>query len=155
MKKFINAPENLTDELLDGLALANKDIIHRGEENMIINHSLETADRVTIVTQGGSGHEPAISGFVGEGMLDACVAGDIFAAPGGEKVFEALDYVKRDAGTLLITLNHNGMDDENSIANPNKIAPVKGSVKCEAGKKNTVLNDVIQPMTFRLYTIEK
>lgn len=50
-------------------AAANRDIIHRGEENMIINNALEGADRVTIVTQGGSGHEPAISGFVGEGMV--------------------------------------------------------------------------------------
>ena len=63
--------------------------------------------------------------------------------------------LKGEKTAKTITLNHNGMDDENSIVNPNKIAPVNGSVKCEAGKKNTVLNDVIQPMTFRLYTIEK
>ena len=62
--------------------------------------------------------------------------------------------MKGEKTAKTITLNHNGMDDENSIANPNKIAPVKGSVKCEAGK-NTVLNDVLQPMTFRLYAIEK
>ena len=63
--------------------------------------------------------------------------------------------LKGEKTAKTITLKHNGMDDENSIENPNKIAPVNGSVKCEAGKKNTVLNDVIQPMTFRLYTIEK
>ena len=63
--------------------------------------------------------------------------------------------LKGEKTAKTITLNHNGMDDENPIENPNKIAPVNGSVKCEAGKKNTVLNDVIQPMTFRLYTIEK
>ena len=63
--------------------------------------------------------------------------------------------LKGEKTAKTITLNHNGMDDENSIENPNKIAPVNGSVKCEAGKKNTVLNDVIQPMTFRLYTIKK
>ena len=63
--------------------------------------------------------------------------------------------IKGEKTAKTITLNHNGMDDENSIEAPNKIAPVEGSVKCEAGSKNTVLNDVIQPMTFRLYTIEK
>ncbi len=63
--------------------------------------------------------------------------------------------LKGEKTAKTITLNHNGMDDENSIENHNKIAPVNGSVKCDAGKKNTVLNDVIQPMTFRLYTIEK
>ena len=63
--------------------------------------------------------------------------------------------MKGEKTAKTITLNHSGMDDENSIEAPDKIAPVQGSVKCEAGKKNTVLNDVIQPMTFRLYTIEK
>ena len=57
---------------------------------------------------GGSGHEPAISGFVGEGMLDASVVGDIFAAPGAPKVLEALRMFKRDAGILLVVLNHAG-----------------------------------------------
>ena len=63
--------------------------------------------------------------------------------------------MKGEKTAKTIPLNHSGMDDENSIEAPDKIAPVQGSVKCEAGKKNTVLNDVIQPMTFRLYTIEK
>ena len=63
--------------------------------------------------------------------------------------------MKGEKTAKTITLNHSGMDDENTIEAPNKIAPVKGSVKCEAGSKNTVLNDVLQPMTFRLYTIEK
>ena len=71
MKKFINDPENLTAEVLEGLALANPDILELGEDNMVINKKLDCADRVTIVTQGGSGHEPAIEGFVGEGMVDA------------------------------------------------------------------------------------
>ncbi len=95
MKKFINDPANLTDELLDGLALANQDILHRGEENMIINNGLETADRVTIVTQGGSGHEPAISGFVGEGMVDISVVGDIFAAPAPRRAWTRSSWRKR------------------------------------------------------------
>ena len=70
MKKFINDPDNLTAELLEGLAMANPDILELGEDDMVINKKLAEADRVTIVTQGGSGHEPAISGFVGEGMVD-------------------------------------------------------------------------------------
>ena len=60
MKKFINDPDNLTSELLEGLAMANPDILELGEQNMVINKLLGSADRVTIVTQGGSGHEPAI-----------------------------------------------------------------------------------------------
>lgn len=108
MKKFINNPENLTDELLDGLAAANRDIIHRGEENMIINNALEGADRVTIVTQGGSGHEPAISGFVGEGMVDISVVGDIFAAPGPQACVDAIKLADKGKCVLYIVLNHAG-----------------------------------------------
>ena len=66
MKKFINDPANLTDELLDGLVLANKEIIYRGDQNMIVNKGLENADRVTIVTQGGSGYEPAMPVLLGK-----------------------------------------------------------------------------------------
>ncbi|MDY3847845.1 MAG: alpha-L-arabinofuranosidase C-terminal domain-containing protein [Prevotella sp.] len=60
-----------------------------------------------------------------------------------------------DKTAKTITLSHNGMDDENTIEQPNKIKPVEGSVKCEAGKKSSVINDELQPMTFRLYTIDK
>ncbi len=108
MKKFINDPANLTDELLDGLVLAHKDLIHRGEENMIINNGLEKADRVTIVTQGGCGHEPAISGFVGEGMVDISVVGDIFAAPGPKACVDAIKLAEKGKGVLYIVLNHAG-----------------------------------------------
>ncbi len=55
---------------------------------------------MAIVTLGGAGHEPALSGFVGEGMLDISVVGDIFAAPGPPKVIEALRMVNRPAGVL-------------------------------------------------------
>lgn len=82
MKKFINEPENLTEELLEGLALANPEMLKIEDNHLVVNRKLETADRVTIVTMGGSGHEPCCSGFVGEGMIDISVIGDIFAAPG-------------------------------------------------------------------------
>ena len=54
-----------------------------------------------------------------------------------------------------ITLCHDGMDDENCLDNPEKITPKTGSLECEAGKKNTVLNDELQPMSFRIYKIKK
>lgn len=68
MKKFINNPDTLTDELLEG-RLANHDIVEV-RDHMVISRALAGADRVTIVTYGGSGHEPAQHGFVGEGMTD-------------------------------------------------------------------------------------
>ena len=108
MKKFINDPANLTSELLDGLVQCYPDKLALAKEKIVVRANPKPADKVAIVTLGGTGHEPALEGFVGEGMLDASVAGDIFAAPGGEKVFEALELLNRPAGVLLVTLNHNG-----------------------------------------------
>lgn len=109
-KKFINDPENITKELLEGLCLAFPDIIELGGSNkkLVINKKLKDADRVGIVSLGGTGHEPALSGVVGEGMLDIAVAGDIFAAPGPQDIVEAIRMADRGKGVLLIVLNHSG-----------------------------------------------
>ncbi|MCU0983118.1 MAG: dihydroxyacetone kinase subunit DhaK [Pirellulaceae bacterium] len=107
MKKFINAPENLTVELLEGFALAySRKIALQGKT--VLRAAPKSRDKVALVTLGGAGHEPALSGFVGPGMLDASVVGDIFAAPGAPAVLAALQTTARDAGTLLVILNHAG-----------------------------------------------
>lgn len=108
MKKFINDPSNLTKELLEGLALANADVLEYVDGKMIVNKKLKDADRVTIVTLGGTGHEPAISGFVGEGMVDISVPGDIFAAPGPQACLEAIKMAEKGHGVLFVVLNHAG-----------------------------------------------
>ncbi len=108
MKKFINKPENLTQELLEGLALAHKNILELVDGNLVVNKKLKDADRVTIVTLGGTGHEPALQGFVGEGMVDIAVCGDIFAAPGPESCVKALKLADKGKGVLFVVLNHAG-----------------------------------------------
>lgn len=108
MKKFINEPENLTEELLEGLAMANGEYLQVEENHMVINRKLDEADRVTIVTMGGSGHEPCCSGFVGEGMVDIGVIGDIFAAPGPQICADALRRADKGKGVVYIVLNHAG-----------------------------------------------
>ena len=108
MTKFINDPENLTSELLEGLALSNPDIVSLEDGNLVVNKKLKDADRVTIVTLGGTGHEPAISGFVGEGMIDISVAGNIFAAPGPQSCVEAIKMADKGHGVLFVVLNHAG-----------------------------------------------
>jgi dihydroxyacetone kinase-like protein len=108
MKKFINDPANLTKELLEGLALCYKGKVKLVSERIVMRAVPKDESKVAIVTLGGSGHEPALSGFVGEGMLDASVVGDVFAAPGAPKLLEALRLLKRDAGIVLVTLNHDG-----------------------------------------------
>ncbi len=108
MHKFINDPENITKELLEGYTMAYKDVVKLGGENIVVRANPKSEDKVAIVTLGGSGHEPALSGFVGEGMLDCSVVGDIFAAPGAQRLFQALQMFKRPAGILLVVLNHSG-----------------------------------------------
>ena len=108
MKKFINSPESLTIETLEGLAAAYADKIKLASPKIVARANPKPENKVAVVAYGGSGHEPAISGFVGEGMLDISVAGDIFAAPNAVSLLEGLRLVKRDAGILLIVLNHAG-----------------------------------------------
>jgi phosphoenolpyruvate---glycerone phosphotransferase subunit DhaK len=108
MKKFINDPKNLTAELLDGFVIAHGDIVALKSGKIVCRAQPKAANKVALVTLGGAGHEPALSGFVGEGMLDYSVVGDIFAAPGPPKVIEALRLANRQAGVLLVVLNHAG-----------------------------------------------
>ncbi len=108
MKKFINDPANLTNELMAGYALAAADYVDVLENNTVVSKTLKDANRVTIVAFGGTGHEPAVSGFVGDGMLDISVPGDIFAAPNPQAVFEAVKLADKGHGVLLLVLNHAG-----------------------------------------------
>ncbi len=108
MKKFINDPANLTRELLEGFAAANKDLVELRPNQLVVNKKLADANRVTLVTLGGAGHEPALSGFVGDGMVDISVVGDIFAAPGPQACIEAIKLADKGKGVLFVVLNHAG-----------------------------------------------
>ncbi len=108
MKKFVNNPDDLVQELIEGFALAQPDKVKLEGSNLVVRATPKSQDKVALVTLGGSGHEPALSGFVGEGMLDISVPGEIFAAPGPPRVVEALRMANRDAGVLFIVLNHEG-----------------------------------------------
>lgn len=109
MKKFINQPQNIVPELLEGLALACPEQVRLVGRNIVARAKPKAAGKVALVTLGGSGHEPGLSGFVGEGMLDYSVAGEIFAAPGAPRCIEALRLAAAGgAGVLFIVLNHAG-----------------------------------------------
>jgi phosphoenolpyruvate---glycerone phosphotransferase subunit DhaK len=108
MKKFINRPEHIVHELLEGLVLSHPDRLRLAGSNLVARVSPKARGKVGVVTLGGSGHEPGLSGFVGEGMLDVSVAGEIFAAPGAPRCLEALKLADRGAGVLFVVLNHSG-----------------------------------------------
>lgn len=108
MKKFINKPEDLVKELLEGYTLAYADKVRLAGSNLVVRAAPKAQGKVSLVTLGGSGHEPGLSGFVGYGMLDISVPGEIFAAPGAPRCIEAIKMADRRAGVLLIVLNHPG-----------------------------------------------
>src|SRR3989442_13835118 len=108
MKKFINRSQDLVQELLEGYTLAYPDKVRLAGSNLVVRAVPKAIGKVGIVTLGGSGHEPGLSGFVGYGMLDISVPGEIFAAPGPPRVLEAIKMADRGGGVLLVVLNHPG-----------------------------------------------
>jgi phosphoenolpyruvate---glycerone phosphotransferase subunit DhaK len=109
MKKFLNDPKNVVRELLEGYVLAYPDKVKLSAPGTLVRATPKAAGKARLVTIGGSGHEPGLSGFVGKGMLDVSVAGEIFAAPGAPKCVDALrEACKEGSSALLIVLNHAG-----------------------------------------------
>ncbi len=107
MYRFINRAENAVSEMLEGLALAHGNIV-KVDRNLVINKELAQAERVAIVVLSAAGNEPAMSGYVGEGMVDIAVVGSVFAAPGPQACVEALKLADRGCGVLLVVANQTG-----------------------------------------------
>ncbi len=107
MYRFINRAENAVSEMLEGLALAHGDIVEV-DRNLVINKELAQAERVAVVVLSAAGNEPAMSGYVGEGMVDIAVVGSVFAAPGPQACVEALKLADRGCGVLLVVANQTG-----------------------------------------------
>src|SRR6516225_2949762 len=99
MKKLINAADNIVAEALDGMAAAHGDLIkvHK-DPNFIIRASGPVKGKVSLVSGGGSGHEPMHGGFVGLGMLDAACPGEVFTSPTPDQMLEATKAVNGGAG---------------------------------------------------------
>ena len=106
MKKIINKPENVVEEMLHGLAMANPAVIH--SEGLGVISRKEKSKKVGIVSGGGSGHEPAHAGYVGKGMLDAAVAGNVFSSPDPERIQEGINQANGGKGVLLVIKNYSG-----------------------------------------------
>jgi len=106
MKKIINKPENVVYEMLEGLVAANPNKFkHIPEKKILVRHDAPVKGKVAVLTGSGSGHEPDQVWYVGKGMMDAACAGEVFAAPTADAVYEATKMVDAGAGVLyLITL---------------------------------------------------
>ncbi|MDP4549357.1 dihydroxyacetone kinase subunit DhaK [Alkalihalobacillus macyae] len=108
MKKLINHPEEVVTQMLDGMVKAHPETYKRLEGTTVLVRRNKSSSKVGIVSGGGSGHEPAHAGYVGEGMLDAAVSGEVFTSPTPDQVLEAIKAVDQGAGVLLVTKNYTG-----------------------------------------------
>ncbi len=110
MKKILNDPENYVDEMLAGLTAAHPEYyrLHGDSGKVVARTTAGKAGKVGIVTGGGSGHLPVFSGYVGEGLLDACAIGDVFASPSAEQMADAIRAADSGAGVLRLYGNYGG-----------------------------------------------
>lgn len=108
MKKIINNPENVVTEMLDGLAYVHHDLVHRLSGFDIIARNEQDSGQVGLISGGGSGHEPAHAGFVGDGMLSAAIAGAVFTSPTPDQILEAIKEADQGAGVFMIVKNYSG-----------------------------------------------
>ena len=107
MKKIMNTPESFVYDMCHGLAAAHPEL-EFVEKFKIVKKVDINEDKVSLISGGGSGHEPAHAGFVGKGMLDAAVCGDVFASPSQVQVYNAIKKCATDKGVLLIIKNYSG-----------------------------------------------
>ncbi len=109
MKKFINNVEDVLTESLNGFALAHSDIIRVNlNPNFITRVEKAKSGKVSLISGGGSGHEPLNSGSVGFGMLDAACPGQVFTSPTPDQMIAAAEAVDNGSGILFIVLNYSG-----------------------------------------------
>src|SRR5215217_3404826 len=109
MKKIINAPERVVEDMLRGMERAHRGLIRViPESNVVVRADAPVEGKVALVSGGGSGHEPTHGGFVGPGMLDAACAGAVFTSPTPDQMFEASKAVDSGAGVFYVVKNYTG-----------------------------------------------
>lgn len=108
MKKIINTPELVEQQMIDGLIKAYPDQLTRLEDEFVILRKQKKIGKVALISGGGSGHEPAHGGYVGYGMLDGAVAGPVFTSPSVDPIFKGIKAVDGGAGVLMVIKNYTG-----------------------------------------------
>ena len=103
----MNTPETFVYDMCHGLAAAHPEL-EFVEKYKVVKKKDINDNKVSLISGGGSGHEPAHAGFVGKGMLDAAVCGDVFASPSQVQVYNAIKACATDKGVLLIVKNYSG-----------------------------------------------
>ncbi len=107
MKKIINDPQNVVSETLQGMSLAYPALQYVEGLEVICRKEKQTG-KVGVISGGGSGHEPAHAGYVGQGMLDAAVAGNMFSSPSPDRILCGIHEADTGAGVLMVIKNYSG-----------------------------------------------
>jgi len=110
MKKFINHPDDVVEEMLRGLVLLHPGSVRLSGHKVLVRTDAEQVhtQQIAVVSGGGSGHEPAHAGYIGMGMLSAAVVGEVFTSPSSDSVFAAIKAVAGEPGVLLVVKNYTG-----------------------------------------------
>lgn len=109
MKKLLNDPSDVVDEMVDGIVAAYPNRTRRLDDTKVVVRDDAPIDgKVGVVSGGGSGHEPTHAGFVGEGMLDGAAAGEVFTSPTGDELSEMIQACDGGAGVLCVVKNYEG-----------------------------------------------
>lgn len=108
MKKLINNPNNVLVDMLDGLTSAYPEYLKKLDGTNVILRADKSKNKVSIISGGGSGHEPAHAGYVGYGMLDGAVCGEVFTSPTPDQIYEVIKATDNGKGTLLVIKNYTG-----------------------------------------------
>lgn len=109
MKKIINNPENVVTEMLEGVVEAHPEYLKKLDGfHVLVRKDSPIEGKVALVSGGGSGHEPSHGGYVGTGMLNGAVAGEVFTSPTPDQVLEAIKAVDGGKGVLLVIKNYTG-----------------------------------------------
>jgi dihydroxyacetone kinase len=109
MTKLFNDPANFREELIEGFVAANGRLVKRvPNASGVMANSAPQAGKVALVIGGGSGHYPAFCGYVGPGLADAAVMGNVFAAPSAEQVYRVTKAVAGPCGVLYCYGNYSG-----------------------------------------------
>lgn len=102
MRKIINAPEAVVEEMMEGYISAYQKYYEKHPEVNGVLLKKHRKDKVALVVGGGSGHEPMFAGFVGKGLADAAACGNVFASPDPNTIYETAKAVEQGKGVLFV-----------------------------------------------------
>ncbi|MBW7572612.1 dihydroxyacetone kinase subunit DhaK [Caproiciproducens faecalis] len=108
MKKLINSVDNVEQEMIVGMVKAYPNHVRKLDCGNVVVRAHKKEGKVALISGGGSGHEPAHGGYVGEGMLDCAVAGAVFTSPTPDQIYEGIKAIATDKGVLMVVKNYTG-----------------------------------------------